>query len=114
MWPPVPAQPHPCGRGAWRGQRQEMKSSSAVMLIGCDVGSLHGPAECGRLEQALEREQWELTAPFAGQSRAGDTVHGQTGAGLAVSLHLGVVGLVSMWDRPGGLVLVNCGFEVLG
>lgn len=41
-----------------------MKSSSAVMLIGCNADSLVAPAERGRLEQPLEREQWELTAPF--------------------------------------------------
>lgn len=42
------------------------------------------PAECGRLEQALEREQWELTAPFAGQSLAGDTEQGPDRAVLPV------------------------------
>lgn len=56
------------------GQGQEIRSSSAVMLIGCSVGSLRG---------SLEREQWELTASLAGQSRAGAR-DGQAGAVLPI------------------------------
>lgn len=54
------------------------------------------PAECGWLEQALEREQWELTAPLAGQSLPGDTVQGPDRAVSSLCLPLGLAGLVGL------------------
>lgn len=72
----------------WPGADEKLISSDANWMQ-CWL-----PAEHGWLEQALEREQWELTAPFAGQSHAGDTVPGPD-RGCALSLHLSWVGLVS-------------------